>query len=331
MKNTRPTVSVVIVTFNRLNKLQHALDCFDNQTQDFDNLIIVDNCSTDGTKEFLEQWLLKQSRYKKHLVSLDHNTGGSGGFYEGEKKALTLSTDWVYVSDDDAYPDPTMMEKFYAFASQRTEEKISAIASVVLFPDGTINAGHRGTYHIDNNHFSFTPANEYDRPYFEINCISYVGVFLSSNALRHSGLVNKDFFIYQDDFEHSIRLNKYGGMYCISEMSVIHDVLPDVPYTPKTIWKEYYAYRNCAYMLLKHFPKVGRKYIYYELKDIHAHKDASLSPIQRMKLEGIKDAILGKSGIHKVYKPGLDCSNYITLPYPKLTWKFVYFMLKFTK
>lgn len=79
MDDKRPVVSVVTVTFNRLEKLKHTLACFDNQTANFDNLIVVNNCSTDGTKEFLEQWRLQKSISMKHIVSLDRNTGGSGG------------------------------------------------------------------------------------------------------------------------------------------------------------------------------------------------------------------------------------------------------------
>ena len=48
-------VGVLIVTFNRLKLLQEELTSIRNQSyQDFD-IIVVNNCSNDGTKEWLNE------------------------------------------------------------------------------------------------------------------------------------------------------------------------------------------------------------------------------------------------------------------------------------
>ena len=37
--------------------------------------------------------------------------GGSGGFHTGIKKALEYDSDWLYISDDDAYLQKDVIER----------------------------------------------------------------------------------------------------------------------------------------------------------------------------------------------------------------------------
>ena len=50
------SIGVVLVTFNRLNKLKNALTCYDKQTYKPKYIIVVNNASTDGTYQYLEKW-----------------------------------------------------------------------------------------------------------------------------------------------------------------------------------------------------------------------------------------------------------------------------------
>lgn len=105
-------IAAVIVTYNRLYLLKEVLEAFDNQTRVPDYIIIVNNASTDGTEAFLEEW--KKTEIKgqtKFVITPEENLGGSGGFYIGTERALSLDADWVWVSDDDAIPDRDVFEK----------------------------------------------------------------------------------------------------------------------------------------------------------------------------------------------------------------------------
>lgn len=46
--------AVVIVTYNRLELLKECLACVCRQTIPFSRIIVVDNHSTDGTRDYLE-------------------------------------------------------------------------------------------------------------------------------------------------------------------------------------------------------------------------------------------------------------------------------------
>lgn len=325
-------VDAVVVTFNRLKKLQHALECYDKQSVPFRSLIVVDNHSTDGTVEYLKEWEMQGAAYEKHVIYLPSNVGGSGGFYEGEKYAMKHGADWVYISDDDAYPEEQLVEKFNAFYSEHQEEKISAICATVTYMNGEVIGSHRLHICVKDNKIEESQAtiDDYKLPYFAFDSLSYVGVFLFAKAMEQVGLVNPRFFIYQDDAEHSIRLRKYGAMYCLSHMRVVHDtdLLNATPeHFAKMAWKEYYAARNGVYMIIKHFPSIKDQTINRYMSQIQVRRASSLSAVNKMHLQGIKDAIDGKMGIHAIYRPGMNVPLE-KMPYPWLFWKWYYWKLR---
>lgn len=67
-------INCVVVTYNRLSLLKECLSALENQTYPIQRIVIVDNCSTDGTSEFLDSLTgYKVSDYstpKKILVVL---------------------------------------------------------------------------------------------------------------------------------------------------------------------------------------------------------------------------------------------------------------------
>ena len=139
-------IGVVLVTYNRLEKLKIALKSYEEQTVLPKYILVVNNNSNDGTKEYLENWAKDNSKIEKIVVNLDKNTGGSGGFYEGLKNSLELDAEWVWVADDDAYPKENAFEigKNYIENYKNATEELSAICGEVLKSDGkAIDCSHR--------------------------------------------------------------------------------------------------------------------------------------------------------------------------------------------
>ena len=64
-------ISVVVLTYNRLNRLESCLSAIDKLTVEPHEIIVVDNASTDGTKEFLDT--KKSSMF--HAITLEQNFG----------------------------------------------------------------------------------------------------------------------------------------------------------------------------------------------------------------------------------------------------------------
>ena len=122
-------VCAVVVTYNRKEILQECVNAILNQTVKVAKLIIVDNNSTDGTEEFLEEKGIRNIPDIEYM-KLPQNIGGAGGFYEGMKKAAAYKPDWVWIMDDDVIPKENALEELLN-AQKNIEGKISFLASAV--------------------------------------------------------------------------------------------------------------------------------------------------------------------------------------------------------
>ena len=124
-------ISAVLVTFNRLSLLEKVLECFENLSRKPNELIIVNNCSTDGTYDYLTNWE-NLTKLNVKVIHLDSNLGGSGGFHEGLKEAMKSNPDWVWLSDDDAFPDRDAFKIAEKFLIETKQDNIGAICSTVI-------------------------------------------------------------------------------------------------------------------------------------------------------------------------------------------------------
>lgn len=305
-------LDIAIVTYNRLEKLKKALLHYEQQTSAFRNLIIVNNCSTDGTGEFLKEYCSqKHEKFQTVLINTDENLGGSGGFYLGQKKALELNADWVMVADDDAYAAPDMVKQFYNFIEHNDTSKISAVCAAVYQQNGNIDTVHRRHLHTIcktrlHQVISSAPSSleEYKQEYFKIDILSYVGSFLNVKALKSIGIVNRKYFIYFDDSEHSVRLSKYGKIIVLPSVKIKHDC--GISDNNAFTWREYYVKRNKAHLLLHHFPRsIIKEYIFLFRCLIGAWlHNIQPSIYEEIDRTAMIDALLGRLGKHKIYRPG---------------------------
>lgn len=300
-----PTISigVVLVTFNRLSKLKIALQCFSNQTIKPEYIIVVDNASKDGTKEFLSSWQQENDSFEKEVLFLEENTGGSGGFHSGLAAALNRTADWIWVSDDDAFPQIDALQVFSEFATSCGNEldSYSAVCGTVI-NSGNINLVHRRrTYTKGIKYYSdFVPLQEYSNP-FLCNTFSYVGAILNKKKLEMVGITKKDYFIWFDDTEHSLRLSRVGKIVCLPKMKIDHnEVKPVTSFS----WKTYYGLRNKLDTIREFFPWYC--YLYYTFKYIFLGVEHLFWSNEKafLYLRAVKDAFWRHFGLHAIYKPG---------------------------
>lgn len=239
------TLAAVIVTFNRKSKLVTVIEALKSQTHLPDKVFVVDNASTDGTDEYLQALEKEDTRFEH--VRLPENIGGAGGFYEGARTAFDAGFDFIWLSDDDAYPNSDALEilvKSTQDFTQRFGHKPSFTCSNVKWIDGS---------HCEMN----TPATVWDwpryyspeTPYFLVGSCSFVSVLIPRWAFAKHGFPIKDYFIWYDDAEFTQRIARsHPGLFCPHSI-VIHDV-PDNKgvnfslVSEDNIWKFRYGARN---------------------------------------------------------------------------------------
>lgn len=298
-------IGVVLVTYNRLEKLKIALRSYAAQTRQPDYIIVIDNCSTDGTAEFLRAWRETESEgaesesteagFRRIVRRLPENTGGSGGFYEGLRLAQQMEAEWIFVADDDAYPEPDALQMLGEYADSCSA---AALCTEVLV-GGKTDTWHRRrlTKRHGILYEALISAEEYgSRKAFSLDIFSYVGSMIRKEALLKAGLPNPDFFIGYDDSEHSIRLRKTGRILCVPAAKVIHDS-PDAEGDVWN-WKKYYIIRNKLYSVRKHFGTEQALALaaYYLLKF------RQTTEMRRMMRLAVKHAFQGRLG--KTLQPG---------------------------
>src|SRR5665811_1387112 len=88
-------VSVIVLSHNRIDEIQKNLPPLAEQTHQIE-LVVVDNASTDGSREFLSH--LKQKYPEMILVLSDNNLNVAGGRNTGFSKTLR---EFIVALDDD--------------------------------------------------------------------------------------------------------------------------------------------------------------------------------------------------------------------------------------
>lgn len=75
--NDKPVLSVIIPVYNKEKFLERCLLSVENQTLGMENieLLLIDDVSTDTSKEILERFVAEDGRKNITLVSLEENTG----------------------------------------------------------------------------------------------------------------------------------------------------------------------------------------------------------------------------------------------------------------
>ena len=288
-------LAVVIVTYNRLEKLKKALDAYDKQTRTVDKIIVVDNASKEDTKEYLKKWQSIDTKSTKTVVSLDSNLGGSGGFYYGMKKAKELGFDYLFIADDDAYPEESAFEKI---ENAIKKYHVEALCTRVTGQKG-IDLAHRRK-HLKFKEIAYDISN-YEKEYFECELFSFVGAILSNKVVDSCGLPNKEYFIQNDDTEYSYRVNENFKILCIPSINVFHDC-DDI--NNKHSWKNYYGARNKLDMAKRHYTKIQYLYEKWHLK-LRIMKNFFTDKITyRLYKTAYKDFKHNKFGISEIYKPG---------------------------
>ena len=112
-------LSIIICTYNRKKELERALDCVFGQKTDFTFEVVVGNdCSTDGTKDILKAF---QEKYEERLVvsTLEKNCGVGTNW----AKAVMLAQGeyLAFLDDDDYWTDDRRMQTMVDYLEDHPE------------------------------------------------------------------------------------------------------------------------------------------------------------------------------------------------------------------
>jgi glycosyltransferase involved in cell wall biosynthesis len=102
------TLSIIICSYNRASYISDALTSLYNQSSELDNfeVIIVDNNSTDNTKEVYAAW--RQTNNNGHFTLISETKQGAS--FARNTGAAIAKGQWVCFMDDDAVATPNYVQ-----------------------------------------------------------------------------------------------------------------------------------------------------------------------------------------------------------------------------
>jgi GT2 family glycosyltransferase len=256
-------IKAVVVTYNRLELLKKSIQNL-RQNESLNNIIVVNNGSTDGTGE----WLAQQTGLN---VVTQENVGGSGGFFTGIQKAYEEGADWIWCMDDDVFPHADCLTHLLEYANQKEVGIMSPrrLLEGKIFthefchydfsnPFASLHGKklkfkeEQKTEHSENSEPSENPKFSKEKAIPIVGC-DFEGPFIRREVVEKIGLPNKDLFIFCDDTDYCLRAHLAGFqlLYVPDALMDKHKFFSDDTWTTrnqKKKWKRYYQVRNEAYL-----------------------------------------------------------------------------------
>lgn len=233
--------AAVVVTYNRKALLGQCLRCLAAQTAALD-IWVIDNASTDGTKEMTQALALPGLVY----YNTGENLGGAGGYACGVAQAARAGYDYLWLMDDDTLPEPDALQQLLD-ADRVLGGEYGWLSSRALTPDGADQPMNR------QRQTPYRDIDGYDADLIPAVMGSFVSLFLRTETVRQFGLPIKEFFIWSDDWEYTRRISRAQRCYVVPASRVVHamqnptvvNIATDAP----ARWSRYrYFYRNDVYL-----------------------------------------------------------------------------------
>lgn len=278
-------IGVSIVTFNNAEMLRSVIGAVVSQTRMPDEIFVIDNASVDNTQDVVKEF------QGVRCIRLAENTGSAGGFYEGIKIA-SENNDFVLALDDDCdFKPDTLQNLINGFMEVELLGKVGAVRGV------------------GKNHLASFPTR--------MSLFSWRGTLISVKAIKDVGFPIKEYFLYGEDMEYSLRMSKRGYIFfwipgCILFNKRDNKISSDFGRKTeffKDPFRFYYAFRNEINGYLKH-----REWFALFKTIFHGIKVILLSVIiiktKRMVyikavIDGVWDGVRSKLGKNPKYLPGV--------------------------
>ncbi len=243
-----PLVSVIVVNWNGKKYLADCLQSIRAQTFSDYEFILVDNGSTDGSVEDVQQNFPGWVRILRNA----RNEGFSGGNNRGIRAA---SGKYIILLNNDARADPRWVEELVKVAEENPQAGMLA-CKIYLQGDLKIidNVGHliyrdglnrgRGRLEVDRGQYE-----KMEEVFFPSGCAA----LYRREMLEEVGLFDEDFFAYGDDTDLGFK-GRLAGWKCLYvPKAVVHHRYSQSS-GAYSVLKAFYVERNRVWIAVKYFP-----------------------------------------------------------------------------
>lgn len=256
-------IAVVIVNWNGRSLLDACLGSLLQQSPPPELIFLVDNGSTDGSAAYV-----RAAWPSVTVLETGANLGFAGGNNVGIRAALAAGADAILLLNNDAQLLPGALTQLVG-ALGPVGSNVAAAAPKILYrstPDVIWAAGARFDWWrglaVDRG-LNERDVGQYDRP-GQVQSATACCLLVRSEAFREVGLLDEGYFMYFEDADFAVRLNRSGRRIAYEPRArVLHDVFgssggaPDRP-SPVAL---YYSTRNRSQFIARHAPDPFRRLV----------------------------------------------------------------------
>ena len=220
--------AIVIVTYRRQGLLAELLDSVLGLTVAPWRVVVVDNENSAETARIVADFAARSDALwgvceddpdatggtsRAVYVGMETNTGGSGGFSEGVRRAFDLGAEWFWVMDDDVAVEPDGLETL----ARWSEEAEAVMGQRRDFDGGHFFWQHRFWPRLAIYNPLSRDAWRPGERYKLANALCFEGGFFSRGVVEKIGLPDARFFIYLDDALYGYLASKVCDVYYVPD------------------------------------------------------------------------------------------------------------------
>lgn len=225
-----PLVTVIVPNYNHSAYLDRRIQSILDQTfQDFE-IILMDDCSPDDSREILHRYAEKDNRIK--LLFNEKNSGST--FAQWNKGVNEAQGKYVWIAESDDYCDPTLMEKLVPLMENDDQVGIAFAQSYIVDEQDEIinsfNENYKFIFKSDRWETDFKVKGE-------VECNNYL-IFSNTIPNASGALMRRSTYLECGGAETGWRLNGdwffYVKMLMISDLAYCSEHLNFFRFHPQT-------------------------------------------------------------------------------------------------
>lgn len=197
---TYPKVSIVVLNYNGKKFLKNCFESLKNQTYSNYEVIMVDNASTDGSVEYVQEsfpWI--------NVIRNERNLGFAGGNNVGIKNA---SGDLIVLLNNDALADTKWLEEL---------AKTILSSAEIGIVGGKIYCSRSDKVWFAGGNFFPSPYKPWllnvrkgDDQMREVDWITGCAMMFRREVIEKTGLLDDGYFLYFEDVDFCLQAKRAG-------------------------------------------------------------------------------------------------------------------------
>ncbi len=243
-------ISVILVNYNSAKDTIECLKSLSILNDIGQKIVVVDNHSSDDSLEVLER---ARREFEFTLIKAPDNNGFSAGNNIGIEYAKSINSDYFVLLNNDTVVEHDFLEKLVnGFKASPncgiTTSRILYFSNPekVWYAGGALNMRTSRTEHF---HYNCKDTTEDMKP-MRVSFASGCCMCISREVIDEVGMLDEDFFLYEEDTEFCHRIQEYGfSIWYIPDSVIYHKVSSSTGVGSAT--SQYYTIRNKYKMILK--------------------------------------------------------------------------------